>query len=355
MKNGRKLTDLAAELERQNASKKDYVVDTSRMRVEPNIDGGIHLELPVNGVREEMGITEIAHRQIGQTLGIPASYYKKMLAEYPDLLAANVNGWFGREPRERMVRTLDGNARAFLSNRYNRIDNFDVAMAVLPILKDLTDVRIESCELTDSRMYIKAVNPRLQADVSVGDTVQSGVLISNSEVGLGTVTVTPLIFRLVCTNGMVVSDGGVKKRHVGRIVELDDNYSLFSDATKKADDTAFIMKVRDIVKVVSDETRFNMVVDRMKQAHDAAITSENIPGVVELTAKHFGITEDETKGVTHHLLTDGDGYSLYALANAITAQSQQVVSYDRATEMESTGYSVMTMAPSLWKQINTAA
>lgn len=355
MKTGKKLTELAAELERQNGLKRDFVVDTRKLRIEQNGEAGVHLEMDTGSTREIMGVTEIAHRQIGQTLGIPASYYNRMLTEDPGLLATNVNEWFIKEPKDRMIRTLDGRARAFLSNRYNRIDNFDIAHAVLPILADIPEIKFESTELTDSRMYIKAVNPRLQADVAVGDVVQSGVMISNSEVGLGTVTVVPLIYRLKCTNGMVINDAGERKRHVGRIVELDANYSLFSSETLRAEDNAFLMKIRDIVKVATDEARFNTVVARMRQAKDTPITSENIPGVVELTARHFKLSEDETKGVTHHLLTDGDGYSLWGLANAITAQSQQMESYDRATELENTGYDVMTMAPGVWKQINTAA
>lgn len=69
---------------------------------------------------------------------------------------------------------------------------------------------------TDTRMYIKVVNERIQTEVVPGDIVQAGILISNSEVGMGSVSVKPLIYRLVCTNGMV-ADVGVGKRHVGRI------------------------------------------------------------------------------------------------------------------------------------------
>lgn len=43
--------------------------------------------------------------------------------EAPELLAQNLNCWFTKEPAQRMLRTLDGTARAYLSNRYRRIDN----------------------------------------------------------------------------------------------------------------------------------------------------------------------------------------------------------------------------------------
>lgn len=355
MKAGKTISELALTLEQQLPLKRDFVVDTRRLELVPK-EHGVLLDLQTNDdVCEELGMTDLAHRQLGETLNIPTKYYGRMLTEAPNLLAENANYWFAHQPSVRMVRTLAGNARAFVSRKYNRMDNYDVARAVLPIFQDMPGVRFESCELTENRMYMKAVNPRLQADVRVGDTVQAGVLISNSEVGLGTVTVVPLIYRLVCTNGMVVNDGGVKRRHVGRALEIDSNYSLFSDATKKAEDTAFLMKIRDIVKVAADEARFHAVVERMKQAADATMTTRNVPKVVELAAKHFFITEDETKGVMGHLLNDGNDYSLYGLANAITAQAQEIESYDRSTDLEKTGYEVMTMAPSLWKQINNMA
>ena len=60
-----------------------------------------------------------------------------MRSDAPALLAHNVNHWFKTQPAERMVRTLDGKARAFLSNRYRRLDNFDLLHAVMPVLAEL--------------------------------------------------------------------------------------------------------------------------------------------------------------------------------------------------------------------------
>lgn len=356
MKTGRTLSEFASEILRQNAAKKDYLVSTDNLRMQAQQDNTVTLNMHDTRADGEhiamLGMNDIAHSQIGAYLDIGAKYYNKMRADYPGLLVENVNAWFHKNPQQRMLRTLDGRARAFLSNRYCRIDNFDIAEAVLPELRNIPDLKIASCELTDKKMYIKAVNPRLQTDVSVGDTVQSGVVISNSEVGLGSVTVYPLIYRLVCTNGMIAEDSGVSRRHIGRIREDDDNLSLFRDETLKADDKAFIMKIQDIVNVVTDEARFSSVVHKMQVAKDAKITSPNIPGVVELTARHFKLSDDEEKGVLRHLIEDHDGLTLYGLANAVTAQSQQVEDYDRATELESTGYQVMTMSPTLLKEIN---
>ena len=161
MKYGRSLQELAIELDRQAKVKKDYVATAGAMQmtaVNENFD------LVIGNTPFQLN--ENAHRQLGLQLKIPAPYYERMRAENPGLLMANVNGWFQQSPdTRRMVRTLDGTARAILSDRYRRIDNYEVAQTVLPIISEMQGARIESCELTDTRMYIKVVNERIQTEV----------------------------------------------------------------------------------------------------------------------------------------------------------------------------------------------
>lgn len=356
MKFGRTLTELAVELERQREVKKDYLVDTRNMHMdaEPNkamisiTNDATHETLVLN-------VNEVAHNQIGTHLGIPAKYYDRMLSDNPELLAVNVNSWFGKDPKRRMIRTLDGTARAFLSDRYRRIDNFEIAQAVLPIIADMPDAKIESCEITDQRMYIKVVNPRLTTEVVPGDIVQSGMMITNSEVGLGSMTVQPLVYRLVCSNGMVVNDAKTRKYHVGRGNEAAEDFTLYSDATLMADDRALLMKVQDTVRAVVDQTRFEKVVNLMRQAKDAKIAADaNIPAMVELAGTDFGFTKKEGEGILGYLIRGGD-MSLYGLANATTRFAQDVQSYDRSTALESVGYSLLGMSPRTWNKLQTAS
>ena len=178
MKTGKTLQELAIELDRQQGAKKDLIVDTGALGMDAR-DDGISLSVLGGSVNTRYGVGEIAHRQIGQYLKIPAVYYDRMRKEYPQLLALNVNGWFAHGAGEkRMLRTMDGTARALLSDRYRRIDNFEVASAVLPIISGMDGASVESCELTESRMYLKVVNPRVTAEVRKGDIVQAGSFLS---------------------------------------------------------------------------------------------------------------------------------------------------------------------------------
>ena len=354
MKYGRSLTELAMEIERQNKAKRDYLLDTRNMMMDADAENTmISLRNDKTGETIILGINEVAHNQIGSNLGIPSKYYDKMRHENPELLAQNVNSWFQKDPKRRMVRTLDGVTRAFLSDRYRRIDNAEIASAVLPIIADMPDAKIESCEVTDERMYIKVVNPRLTNEVVPGDIVQSGMMITNSEVGLGSMTIQPLVYRLVCKNGMVVNDAKTRKYHVGRGNEAFEDFTLYSDATLMADDRALLMKVQDTVKAVVDQTRFDKVVQMMKQAKDAKIVTANIPAMVELAGTDFGYTKKEGEGILDYLIRGGD-LTLYGLANATTRFAQDVPSYDRSTALESVGYSILGMSAAQWNKLNAA-
>lgn len=356
MKPGKTLQQFALELDRQNNNKRDYLLDSRNLVMDADFNGAmLTMHNEVNNTNTILGMNEIAHSQIAQALGIPQRYYDRMRTDNPALLAENVNTWFMQEPKVRMVRTLDGTARAFLSDRYRRIDNYDIAGNVLPILSDL-NVTFESSEITDSRMYIKVVNERLTKEVKPGDYVQSGIIITNSEVGMGTVTIQPLLYRLVCTNGMVVNDikTGTRRRHIGKGNLADEDYVLYADDTLLADDRALMLKIRDTIKASLDEVHFTNLIDNMRTAAETKITTNNIPKMVELAAPEFGFSKKESEGILDHLIREGD-LTLYGFSNAVTRYAQDVESYDRSTELESIGYDVLTMPARTWKNLQEVA
>ena len=216
------------------------------------------------------------------------------------------------------------------------------------------DSVIEGASVHEARLRagaFLALEHPVQADVVPGDVVQAGVIISNSETGLGSVTIQPLIYRLVCSNGMVINDAKTRRNHVGRAATSEEDFSIYSNETLLADDHAFVLKIKDTVRAAISEARFAQVVSRMRESTEAMLDTKQLPAIVKLASSSFGITEDESNGVLEHLITGGD-FSLYGLANAVTRFSQDVESYDRATKLEEIGYSVMTMSPALFRQMN---
>jgi hypothetical protein len=244
-------------------------------------------------------------------------------------LADNVNHWFAARRERRMIRTLGQTARAFLSDRYCRIDHIDLLQVVLPEVLAFNGASVGSCEVTDSRLYLKVINSNLEAEIRPGDVVQAGFCLSNSEIGLGSVAVEPLIYRLVCSNGMICQDFSQKRRHVGRAsYDTDSAYELYSDETLAADDSAFMLKVRDTVRCAVDVAKFNTIVNSLREATEKRIEGNPVESVKVLENK-YSLSETESSGVLTHLIQSSD-LTAYGLANAVTRTAQDVLDYDCA-------------------------
>jgi hypothetical protein len=354
MKSGRTLQELAVEVKRQAESKKDYIAPTSDLTFLTSPERQVS-ELLVKGLRSEFAVKDLAHNQVATHLGIPKAYYDRLRKTYPDLLDINVNKLFRAEPARRMVRTLDGQVRAFLSDRYRRFDYLDLMEAIMPVLGEMPDVQFPSAEITDTHLYIKAVLPRLQGEVKVGDIVQAGVVISDSEVGLGAISAAPMIYRLTCKNGMI-SETALRRFHVGRKANGGngdgDPYEVFSDETLQADDKAFWLKTRDIVRASVTETVFNRLLSDLREAAGSEPMQSVEPGLVELS-KRYNLSDGERDGVLGFLISGGD-LTKYGVLNAVTATAQTVESYDRSVELEKVGGAILALDNAEWQTIAKA-
>jgi hypothetical protein len=350
MKSGRSLVDLAKELERQVGTKKDMVVPSSLMSYRTDDQGVSVVDIKDASGGRDYGITELARRQLAEKLKIPYVYFERMRSEAPRLLDVNVNNWLSQDNERRLIRTLDGQVRAVLSERFRRLDNWDLAEHVLPILQRLPEARFESVELTETKMYLKVVTPQVQYEVAPGDVVQAGVVVSNSEVGCGSLSVQPLVYRLVCRNGLIASDGALRKTHVGRILDtVEDAVTVFKDDTMLADDRAFFLKVRDVVEATVSEATLRVVGEKMRRTLGIPITGDPIKSV-EVLAQRFTFNEGERTGVLRHLVQAGD-LSGFGLVNAVTHYAEDVDDYDRATEFEQLGGRLLELSAKEWKQV----
>ncbi|MBH2008589.1 MAG: DUF932 domain-containing protein [Xanthomonadaceae bacterium] len=352
MRNGRTLVQLAQELERQLATKRDLVLHPSMMRHETSDQGKTALIVDHRD-GGSFAVTELARRQLASKLSIPYAYFERMRTEQPALLDSNVNTWLQCDDGRKMLRTLDGQARAVLSDRYRRLDNYDLANAVIPILKTLDNMRFESVELTATRMYLKVVVPPLSYTMSPGDIVQAGIVITNSEVGHGSLSVQPLLFRVVCSNGLIVPDRALRKTHIGRALGSEDNdVKVYQEDTLRADDKAFFMKVRDVVQATVTETAFLEAARKMQATMGIHLAGDPIRSI-DVLADRYALNDGERAGVLRHLINGGD-LSGYGLVNAVTHFSQEVEDYDRATEFEEIGGRLIELSSKEWGELSTA-
>ncbi len=353
MKEGSSLATIATELSRQLTVRKDYHAPSDKIEMVTS-EGSIGIK---GILSDSLGITEHAHSQFSDRLSIPKKYYDRMRQTDPELLAHNVNTWLHREPENRLIRTLDGKVRAFLSSSYRALDNYDLAEAALPVLQE-SKCEVVSAELTETKMYVKAILPSLTTEITGsrqrGDVVQAGIVISNSEVGNGSVKIEPMIYRLVCTNGMIAPDSSLRKYHIGKGADVDGVREMLTDEARQADDKAFWLKVRDIVRGAFNRDIFLGLVNKIEAATQNQIVSTNLMQVVEVTANKFALPESNKHSILTHLCQGGD-LSQWGLVNAVTRTANDASNYENATELERTGGKILELPAHDWKVIATAA
>lgn len=362
MKKGVELGDLASQLMHINENKLDLIVPTSQMCM--NEGGDIFLSGNLDGIdNRHFRPSNWVDSQIATYTGIPKSYYDKIRGQDTEVLSTIVNHGFhtavqnaliAKKQESRMLRTLDGRIRGFLSSRYRRLDSADLLTTVLPILND-NGFSVVSCELTDRRMYLKVTTDRIQGEVKKGMVVQYGLVISSSDVGCGSVRVEPLMYECVCDNGMICQTA-MRKYHVGKDQSSDSIEALLSDETKEMDDEVFWRKTRDIVVGSMSEVNFQRELNLLKEANEVEIENMNLEKVVNLTMKEVGVTgESKKNSILKYLASgaDGRGLTKYGLSNAFTYAAHDVedASYEEATDLERAGGKIIVMPPKIWKAV----
>ena len=354
MREGISLADLAAELRRQADSKEDFILDTRHLEL---VDPGAGPELSIAG-HGVLPVRLNAHRQMGDRLKIPATYYDRLLGEAPDLLLQNVNYWFQRIPEIRMVRTLDREVRAYLSDRYRPLEHYDLAEVVLPALAD-AGAAVHSCHVTPTRLYIKGVMEAVEETVpppkgAAGRsyhavTMSPGIVISNSEVGRGALSIQPAVHNLQCTNMAVWAEHALRRLHLGPSLGADSDEVMryLSDETRRLSDAALWSQVRDIVRRTLQGEVFAQIVGDLQAARAAPLPAAKAPEAVKKLAQRHGLGDRERTGVLGYLIEGGD-LTRFGLSNAVTRYSQDVEDYDRASWLEELGGEVIALPPNDW-------
>lgn len=350
MKKGKSIQELAAELDVRAQAKTDIVVPTNEIKL-INIGEGETADVALDAPGYITAVNDNAHGEIGDRVGIPRRYYERMLEQAPELLVNNVNHWFNQNPERRMVRMLGDTTRAFLSDRFLRIENEDIARHVFQSLVNHKSNPIPlSMDVTDRKLYLKFLFPDMVAEVKPGDEVKAGISIANSEIGHGSYDIYGFFYRSFCSNGSVygAKDMGVslKRSHLGaRVIEGVD-YQVISDETQKLVQDGLMAQTADILGAVADPKFFGQMVDKLRESTQGPKIINPEVGAT-LLAKEFGLTDQERGETMVNLIQDGD-YSKWGALNAVTKLANETESYDRASELESLGAKILDMDLRRW-------
>ncbi len=173
--------------------------------------------------------------------------------------------------------------------------------------------------LSDESLHLRLIDPTKTREVLPGDGLSAGVHISNSEVGARSLCVDALVYRLVCSNGLIALVKGqslLRRRHV-HIAPLRLQAAL-AEAVESAFTTAegFLERLRDSTRqsVPDPEGAIEKIGERwglsepVREAAKVALWREE----ASVRGSAFGLV-NAFSGVAQ-LLTDEKRYDLEVLA-----------------------------------------
>jgi hypothetical protein len=152
----------------------------------------------------------LAQRSMCYRLGIPYQYLAKCPQE---LQRENMNYWIEKEKNEELFfRFENTEVRAIFTPKYKPVDNFEV-LEKLDSLGYKPETQVQ-CSLDGEFMSLSIPDGSRTFKMN-GERITPGISISNSEVGLASLSIAAFFLRLICTNGMIAkSEVSASYRHV---------------------------------------------------------------------------------------------------------------------------------------------
>jgi hypothetical protein len=204
---------------------------------------------------ERHSLRIVAQRSIAWRLGIPYNYLAKCP---PELQKEQMSYWIKHEKREQLfVRFAGEEIRAVFTPRYKPVDNFEV-LARLDEMGYTPDTKVQ-CSLDGEFMLLSIPDGRRQFKIN-GDKMTPGLALSNSEVGLASLSVSAYLLRIVCSNGMISkTEISASYRHVSTkiLTELPQVFEKVADGLGKQKDRLKLSLESPVSDPLATIERFN--------------------------------------------------------------------------------------------------
>jgi len=375
------LPELVEVLQDQSAARYDVVAHSNNLRFEGGqlvITDQEDVVLTDEGVtvgETKLAGTQIFHAGIADRLDIPKKYYNRMQDQNVDLLDANVNGWLGASNKTWFVRSFKrpgetGVARAFLSDRFGCIDNFDVLVSALEGVRAAgVEAKVVSSNLSERRMTVKVVCPqvsvlapillanyrspygtgssperaKMYADFGIAPNgepiVFAGFTISNGETGGSRFTITPELTVLACFNGMRFTADQLARTHLGS--RMDAGIITWSDETNLKQVELVKSQTTDAVRQFCDPAYVQAKINEVEEAAGVEVTRPT--DVIVKVCSELSFSDEEANAILSSFIMGGQ-MTAGGVMQAVTATAQTVLDPDRADDMVAAGIPALHIA-----------
>jgi len=257
----------------------------------------------------------VAQQSIAWRLGIPIQYLRRCP---PDMQAYNMNHWIKHERNEELFfRFTHEDVRAIFTPKYTPVDNFEI-MERLDSLGYKPDTQVQ-CHLDPEFMSLSILEGQESFEID-GDRMTPGISLGNSEVGLASLSISAFVLRLICTNGMISTDGvAASYRHVSRKI-LEEFPEVMTRVGNE------LGKQKD---------RFRLSVESPVQNPAMTIESFN---------RRFGLSKHEKEAVEWGHMMEPGGRTMFEVVNAYTRASHfHGLSAESAHKLQKTAGMILSM------------
>lgn len=239
----------------------------SASEIDLNLDGSDEL---IARVGDKYGtIHDHAFGQLVSRFGMPVPFSRELRRSEDswkrDLLVHNLREFRRRSNDRFLVRSVGQQHRAFLSDRFRRLDSRPLLQAFADGVESVGGLITEGVA-NDVRVSVRAIVPKVIEPVP-GEPMVMGLTWNNSDYGSGKYSISFFAMRLVCLNGMV-GQSQLAKTHLGG--RLDDNIE-YSKETYDADTRAMTLATTDSVKSLMSPKAIDHRLGLIRKAHDTEV------------------------------------------------------------------------------------
>ena len=378
------IKDLINRIDQEDKYMQDFIIPAEDLRFDSAFDASVnktdyHIVARSSDsdiINRKSPMLEKAERNLSAKLKMPWAYFQYLKSNHSDLLIENLNTLSFRSSDRFMLRTFKGNApfiefndpksyddtrnnpsivRSVLSNRYKRIDNYDVINAVLHAISD-SGVEVEpvSASITENHMFVDFVskNPQQFPELFDGyrppdnsrnmgaDTeIVSGFSIRNSETGSSRFQIVPRMVVMACSNGITMRADAMSRTHLGS--KITENGVIWSSKTIAKERDLIVSQTHDAVKQFLSPDFLGMKVNEILK-HRRELDHPH--GAAHHLSKELSFDKNETEQLVEALFSSGDKTTTGLLhASTWVAGGSDV---ERQYEIEEQAYELL---PTMYK------
>lgn len=326
---GKKFQEIMEGLEKLESLKQDKLLTTDAIHISK---GGIVLD------GKPVEFTKTGFQSFTSTFGMPATYAERCIQHDKEhgttMFLSHMDEWVKNyaQGKELLFRTYDtkngkSRLRAVLSSRYGILDNMELVSDLDSMIKEYP-LAITNSNVTSDYLNLRiAYNSPLKIGTVRGesDVVVPALHLRNSEVGLSRVTVSIVIYRQVCSNGMMVAGRdfqAIGKKHFGD------------------------MEINLVPALLDSMTELPSIMDKYGDAMvnaKADVYDTPMENVFSDIFDKYTVNKSRREAILNHFQEE-EGTSRHHVIQAITAAGRDMGDWNSRLEMEKLGTTVLLHA-----------